>query len=181
MTKLILLGLLATACERSEQRAAPAPQVRDAATSGDAVHVGVREGHLRSTGEELDLPNLLGQGCTRGTEEPYPQLPYPVGIPAGNLIVTWCRDGALAFHLDGTKAADGKLVRGEPDGPWVYYSERGTRLVAGSYAVGKPDGLWRVFNDEGATTQLGCFVRGVKRWRTHGDVATEACPPALSR
>jgi hypothetical protein len=79
-----------------------------------------------------------------------------------------------SFYPDGSKMAEGPMVRNDPDGAWTLFHPSGNVAAEGRFTRGLRDGEWRFYYDTRRRTPIatGSFARGalVGEWR-HYDLA----------
>lgn len=79
-----------------------------------------------------------------------------------------------SFYPDGSKMAEGPMVRNDPDGAWTLFHPGGNVAAEGRFTRGLRDGEWRFYHDTPRRTPIavGSFAHGalVGDWR-HYDPA----------
>ena len=58
------------------------------------------------------------------------------------------------YHKDGSLWAKGNIVKGKPDGFWVWLRKEGSKMRSGYFTKGKPRGKWTTFNRQGKIVRV---------------------------
>jgi antitoxin component YwqK of YwqJK toxin-antitoxin module len=55
----------------------------------------------------------------------------------------------IVYHKDGSMWAKGKIIRGIPDGYWVWFRKDGSKMRSGYFEKGKQTGKWTTYDKAG--------------------------------
>jgi len=60
----------------------------------------------------------------------------------------------IVYHKDGSVWAKGKIIRGTPDGFWVWFRKDGSKMRSGYFEKGKQAGKWTTYDKAGGIVKV---------------------------